>query len=244
MMCSSPFIIKLYQGFSEAKHFRYLMELAIGGELKYIYHARRLFGSERHTRFYVSGCVYALEHMHERNIIFRDVKPENMLLTERGHFKLADFGVAKVCEGKTFTVCGTPEYAAPEVLEETGHTNAADWWSLGVTTFELMTGQRPFRSRWWILKGGGINEVRFPRQVQGACESFVKGLCSMDPSQRLPIKNGGGFTNIHNHQWTTNIQNHEWFTDFDWQAMLDMTLELPYKPLLHGKADTSNFPGP
>jgi len=107
MMCDSQFIIKLFETYSDSDNLYLLLELALGGELKQTYHQKDLFGSEHHTRFYLAGCVYALEHMHERNIIFRDLKPENMLITRTGHVKLADFGLAKVSEGKTFTACGT-----------------------------------------------------------------------------------------------------------------------------------------
>ena len=178
-----------------------LLELALGGDVKQTYHQKDLFGSEHHTRFYLAGCVYALEHMHERKIIFRDLKPENMLITQTGHVKLTDFGLAKVSEGKTFTACGTRQYCAPEMFGCLGHAHAADWWSLGITAFELMTGRVPFQgSPQGRPSEAGIKKARFCKEAQGACEDFVKQLCTEDPAQRLPMRQGG-VNNIQTINW-------------------------------------------
>merc|ERR1712157_312556 len=102
----------------------------MGGELFSIYHKFCFYGLQDHARFY-SGCVLlGLEHLHQQQVIYRDLKPENLLLDNRGYCKITDFGLAKFVIGHTYTTCGTPDYFAPEMVAGTGHTLAVDWWTL------------------------------------------------------------------------------------------------------------------
>ena len=84
------------------------------------------------------------EYLHSKNIIYRDLKPENILIDTEGYLKLTDFGFAKYCETRTYTLCGTPEYLAPEVILSSGHNHGVDWWALGVLLFEMLAGFPPF----------------------------------------------------------------------------------------------------
>eukprot|EP00435_Cladocopium_sp_Y103_P049322 s2239_g14.t2 len=146
LMCDSPFIVKLYETYNSPEHLYLLLELALGGELYATYNKRNMWGNEPCAKFYVAGTVLAFEHLHGRKIVFRDLKPENLLLTDKGRVKLTDMGLAKVIHGKTYTTCGTPDYFAPELIASKGHGTAVDWWTLGVLTFELMSGHPPFES--------------------------------------------------------------------------------------------------
>merc|ERR1711988_1747413 len=145
-MTNSTFITKLWETYNGAQSLYFLLEPCLGGELYATYNRKGLHGSEKHCRYYAAGTVYAFEHLHERRIIYRDLKPENLLLNETGHIKITDMGLAKFVIGKTYTTCGTPDYFAPEVIASIGHTHAVDWWTLGILMFELMTGHPPFES--------------------------------------------------------------------------------------------------
>ena len=140
-MCSCKFIINLYQTFKSTEHLYLLLEAAMGGELYQVYRKRNFFGSCSKARFYSACVVYGFEHFQEHNIIFRDLKPENLLLDTRGFCKITDMGLAKILtSGKTYTTCGTPQYFAPEVIQNKGHNRAVDWWTLGVLVHELLSG--------------------------------------------------------------------------------------------------------
>lgn len=120
------------------------LEFIIGGDLFDLLRDEQYFSNDV-ALFYASEIILTLEYLHDRNIIFRDLKPENILIAKDGHIKLTDFGFAKdVTRGRTFTVCGTPEYMAPEVINGQGHGKAADWWSLGIMIFEMLAGYSPF----------------------------------------------------------------------------------------------------
>jgi serine/threonine protein kinase len=235
MMTNSPFIIQLHETYNGAQTLYFLLEPALGGELYATYNRKGFHGSERHAKYYVAGVVFAFEHLHERRIIYRDLKPENLLLTDRGHLKVTDMGLAKFVIGKTYTTCGTPDYFAPELIASTGHTNAVDWWTLGILTFELMSGQPPFESAYpmqiysKVMKG--INKVPFPVKCQGPVGDLIKAFLKKEPSERIAMRPGG----------VRNIKEHRWYQDFDWASMESGTLEGPYKPKVKSKKDIANF---
>mmetsp|Transcript_2704 Transcript_2704/g.6950 ORF Transcript_2704/g.6950 Transcript_2704/m.6950 type:complete len:804 (+) Transcript_2704:70-2481(+) len=235
LMTNSPFIIKLYATYNGTQSLYFLLEAALGGELYATYNRKGFHGSEKHAQYYLAGTVYAFEHLHERRIIYRDLKPENLLLNEYGHTKLTDMGLAKFVIGKTYTTCGTPDYFAPELIASTGHTNAVDWWTLGILTFELMSGHPPFESAYpmqiysKVMKG--INKVPFPPKCQGAVGELIKGLLKKEPSERLPVRPGG----------TKNVKTCDWYKSYDWEAVRGLTFDPPYKPVVKSKKDIANF---
>lgn len=141
LQANSDFIVKLFKTFKDRKYLYMLMESCLGGELWTILRDKGHF-DDATTRFYTACVVEAFDYLHSRNIIYRDLKPENLLLDIQGYVKLVDFGFAKKLQNgrKTWTFCGTPEYVAPEVILNRGHDISADYWSLGVLMFELLTG--------------------------------------------------------------------------------------------------------
>jgi len=235
LMCDSVFVVKLYETYNGEQSLYLLLELALGGELYATYNKKGLWGNEKCAKFYVAGTVFAFDHLHDLKIIFRDLKPENLLLNEKGAVKLTDMGLAKVVVGKTFTTCGTPDYFAPELIASKGHGEAVDWWCLGILNFELLGGHPPFESaspmQIYQKVTKGINKVQFPKACKGVPETLIKGNCHANPSERLPMKKGG----------TENVKKHDWYKGFDWGAMENLSMDAPYKPAIKNKKDMANF---
>ena len=133
------------------------------------------------------------DYLHQKNIIYRDLKPENILIREDGYLTLTDFGFAKYVEGRTFTLCGTPEYLAPEILLNKGHGKPVDWWCLGILLYEMLAGIDPFNDDdpmaiyQKILKG----KVKFPRSFDKNAKSLVKHLLVADLTKRYGNLKGG-----------------------------------------------------
>jgi len=197
----------------------------LGGELSSLYQRDpKCHGSDRHAKFYSSGVVLALEHLHKRKIVFRNIKPQNVLLSQRGHPKITDMGLAKRIVGHTFTTCGTPNYMAPEIVAGTGHNRSVDWWSLGVLIYWMMVGKDPFDSEHpmdiYSKVMRGIARVEYPSSCKGAVASLVDALLAQDAIDRLAMFQGG----------IENVLQHEWFESFDSAAMRSLTLEPPYVP--------------
>eukprot|EP00397_Hematodinium_sp_SG-2012_P005219 GEMP01005237.1.p1 GENE.GEMP01005237.1~~GEMP01005237.1.p1 ORF type:complete len:865 (+),score=197.97 GEMP01005237.1:112-2706(+) len=237
-LCSSPFIIRLYKTLKTKEHLYFLLEPAMGGELFAIYHKYRFHGSVSKAKFYTAAVIFSFEHLHERHVIYRDLKPENLLLDSKGYCKVTDMGLAKIVTGKTYTTCGTPDYFAPEVVQHTGMTKAVDWWTLGVLIHELLSGHAPFEAKdpmetyQKIVRG--ISIVKFPYNKEGKAphaQDLVENLLKHAPNERLPLRPGG----------IVNLKNHRWFHSFDWNAMAKLQMAAPYVPKVRGPADISNF---
>jgi cGMP-dependent protein kinase len=235
LMCDSPFIVKLYETYNGQESLYLLLELALGGELYATYNKKQLWGNEPCAQFYIAGTTYAFEHLHSKKIIFRDLKPENLLLNDKGQVKLTDMGLAKVVVGKTYSTCGTPDYFAPEIIASKGHTHAVDWWTLGILTFELMIGHPPFESatpmQIYQKVSRGINKVVFPKRCPGPVENLVKALCAHNPSERLAMKKGD----------IGNIKSHQWFKGFNWEEFNELKMKPPYLPSVKNPKDGANF---
>lgn len=171
-------------------------------------------------------------------MIFRDLKPENLLLDHEGQCKLTDMGLAKQTTVKTFTTCGTPDYFAPEIIARSGHHVGVDWWTLGVLIHELMSGHAPFEApqpqQIYAKVRRGVSQVTFPYLSSDPyAVDLVKQLLKQEPNDRLPMQ-PGGTENIHKHQWYTKA-------NFDWNAFESKRMRVPYKPDVKGPTDISNF---
>jgi len=232
---SSPFIVRLCGTARSTQWIYFLLEPALGGNLYVIYRRLSLHGSLVHARCYSAGTILALEHLHERNVLHRDVKPENLFLNSDGRLKLAGMGLAKCVLGKTYTTCGTPDYMAPEVIRSLGQTRAVDWWALGVLVFELMTGSSPFCADTHMMMFAkvlrGIDCVQFPPRAEGLTGDFVRNVLREQPSDRLPMRHCG----------IPGLKAHPWFQDFDWEGHIHGAVPAPHLPVVESQVDLRNF---
>ncbi|XP_013146031.1 PREDICTED: cGMP-dependent protein kinase, isozyme 1-like [Papilio polytes] len=238
MTCNSPFVCRLYQTFKDNKFIYFLMEPVLGGDVWTILQKQRYF-PENIARFVAACVVEAFQYLHSKDIIYRDLKPENLMLDKNGYIKLVDFGFAKRLSqnSKTWTFAGTPEYVAPEIVLNKGHDRAVDCWALGVLIHELLVGKPPFRAaggdhmKTYTLILRGIDAVAFHPRVPKSAQLLVRKLCRAVPAERLGyLKNG-----------IVDIKNHKWFLGFDWDGLREKKLKAPLIQPVSSDFDLSNF---
>jgi len=232
---SHPFLIQLKYSFQTSDRLCFVMEYVNGGELFFHLSRERQFTEDR-TRFYAAEILLALDYLHRNDIIYRDLKLENLLLDKDGHIKIADFGLCK--EDITFgattrTFCGTPEYLAPEVLEDMDYGRAVDWWGLGVVMYEMMCGRLPFYSRDHdtLFEMILVRDVQFPSNISREAKSLLAGLLVKDPKRRL----GGGPEDA------KEIMITPFFRGVAWQDLLERKITPPFKPQVTSDTDTRYF---
>lgn len=239
-LADSSYLVRAAATYNLASSVEFLMEVVSGGELYNAYFREKLWGNEAAARFHVACISRGVWHLHDMMIIYRDLKPENILLDARGYCKLCDFGMAKFAVGKAFTFCGTPNYLAPEMSDPSGYSEAIDWWSLGVLTYELMVGEQPFDGNdvWEILKeaAAGIEKANWPDDT-GCWGSFVKDLCKQQPLERLPMRTGS-FDNVEKHQWF--VSEAPGWPRFSWQQLDNGSMHAPFKPKVKSHPSTGS----
>ena len=138
-----PFIIRMWGTFQDAQQIFMIMDYIEGGELFSLLRKSQRFPNPV-AKFYAAEVCLALEYLHSKDIIYRDLKPENILLDKNGHIKITDFGFAKYVPDVTYTLCGTPDYIAPEVVSTKPYNKSIDWWSFGILIYEMLAGYTPF----------------------------------------------------------------------------------------------------
>jgi len=228
-----PFIAKLFSALQDDKYIYFVLELLQGGEL-FTHLRNRGKLSEQTARFYAGSVVYAFATLHAKKIAYRDLKPENLVMDSEGYCKLVDFGLAKqLISGKTWTLCGTPDYLAPEIILNEGHDLAVDYWALGVLIFEMVVGAPPFYADdpmevyEKILTGTPAMPTFFTRNLS----DLIKKLLRSQQAKRLGNTRGG----------TAAVIKHKWFSSFDWAGLEKMETRAPYKPAIAAKDDIGNF---
>jgi len=227
-----PFLVRLNGTFRDKNCLHFLMEASLGGELFTVLRNRTYFDEDT-ARFFAAAVVLAFEYMHSKDIIYRDLKPENLLLDETGYLKVTDFGFAKRIKERTWTLCGTPDYLAPEVVSGQGHGKGVDWWTLGILIYEMLASYPPFydddqvKTYNKILQGN----VAYPSHFGKAAIDLIKQLLHPKPSKRLGVIKGGA----------TLIKQHPWFQGFEWELFLAKKLKAPIKTQVRSPDDVSNF---
>eukprot|EP00927_Polykrikos_kofoidii_P000185 TRINITY_DN1007_c0_g1_i1.p1 TRINITY_DN1007_c0_g1~~TRINITY_DN1007_c0_g1_i1.p1 ORF type:complete len:383 (-),score=72.94 TRINITY_DN1007_c0_g1_i1:90-1196(-) len=232
---SHPFIVTLHYAFQTPKKLYFVLEYCPGGEL-FFHLSRAGRFAEGRCRFYAAEILLAIHYLHRLNIIYRDLKPENILLDLEGHVKLTDFGLSKEGIEDNFSaksMCGTPEYLAPEILDKQGHGKAVDWYSLGALMFEMLTGLPPYytRDRDKLFERIRKGDLAYPPYVTTVGNSLLQSLLTGDPSKRL----GGGPSD------GEEVMAHPFFARIDWVAIQQRRVEPPFKPNLTQGTDTQYF---
>ena len=230
-----PFLVGMVFCFQTEERIYFIMPFIRGGELFQHLRTEKFFKEDK-ARFYAASMGIALEYLHNHGIVYRDIKPENILIGEDGYLKLIDFGMAKMLKGneKAMSFCGTPEYLAPEIITGEGHNRAADWWSYGILLFEMLCGIPPFycenTERMYDLITNA--ELRFPKRIQLSenAKDLIKKLLIKKQDKRLGVEKG-----------FEEIKSHPFFKGFDFDALLAKKLEAPFIPVLKDSLDVGNF---
>eukprot|EP00301_Raphidiophrys_heterophryoidea_P011237 c1697_g1_i1.p1 GENE.c1697_g1_i1~~c1697_g1_i1.p1 ORF type:complete len:527 (+),score=137.30 c1697_g1_i1:130-1710(+) len=231
-----PFVVNLVGSFQDRHNVYLIMEYMSGGEL-YALHRRIGKFSKEASTFYAAELLLAIEYLHSQGIIYRDFKPENVLIGPDGHLRVADFGSAKRVDAPTHTMCGTPEYQAPEIIQHKGHTRAVDYWSLGIMIFEFFHGTTPFVDDTpfaiykRIFNYAITEEIDFPADIPDDAKNLIQKLLDPDVDTRLGMRKGG----------IADIKSHAFFAEIDWDKLKAREVTPPYLFPLKTDDDTSYF---
>ncbi|XP_047223503.1 protein kinase C iota type [Girardinichthys multiradiatus] len=240
-----PFLVGLHSCFQTDSRLFFVIEYVNGGDLMFHMQRQRKL-PEEHARFYSAEISLALNYLHERGIIYRDLKLDNVLLDSEGHIKLTDYGMCK--EGlrpgdTTSTFCGTPNYIAPEILRGEDYGFSVDWWALGVLMFEMMAGRSPFdivgssdnpdqNTEDYLFQVILEKQIRIPRSLSVKAASVLKGFLNKDPKERLGCHPQTGFADINGHPFFRNV---------DWDLLEQKQVVPPFKPNISGEFGLDNF---
>ncbi|XP_057335686.1 atypical protein kinase C isoform X2 [Microplitis mediator] len=242
-----PFLVGLHSCFQTPSRLFFVIEFVRGGDLMFhMQRQRRL--PEEHARFYAAEISLALNFLHKKGIIYRDLKLDNVLLDHEGHVKLTDYGMCKegVRDGDTTaTFCGTPNYIAPEILRGDEYGFSVDWWALGVLLYEMLAGRSPFdiagasenpdqNTEDYLFQVILQKTIRIPRSLSVKAASVLKGFLCKEPNERLGCSRGPSAF--------LDIVGHPFFKAIDWEMLEQKQVTPPYKPRLDSDRDLANFP--
>jgi p70 ribosomal S6 kinase len=210
-----------------------VLDFINGGHLFFQLYHQGLFREDL-ARVYTAEIISAVSHLHEKGIMHRDLKPENILMDVDGHVMLTDFGLAKEFEENTRSnsMCGTTEYMAPEIVRGKGHDKAADWWSVGILLYEMLTGKSPFMgSRGKIEQKIVKDKIKLPQFLTSEAHALLKGLLQKEPERRLGSGPSGA----------DEIKQHKWFKGMNWKKLEAREVKPSFKPEISGRQCIANF---
>jgi hypothetical protein len=231
-----PLLCNLVCTFQDDDLVYMVMGLVQGGELHSImYPGTRAGVSENKAKFYAAGIHEGLAYMHRRGFVYRDLKPENVMIDSEGYTVIVDYGFVKFIDDKTYTLCGTPLYIAPEVILNRGHSFGVDHWSLGVLLYEMFEGHTPFYTdgmdQMDLFRAIARGRYSMPKQISSAAKSILEGLLTRDPKFRLGSLAAGEY----------GIYHHPWFKGLDFEKLRNKEIKAPYVPDIKDPLDSSNF---
>lgn len=228
-----PFIVQLRYSFQTKYRLYLVLDFVNGGHLFFQLYHHGLFREDL-ARIYAAEIVSAVSHLHANGIMHRDLKPENILLDAEGHAMLTDFGLAKQFEENTRSnsMCGTVEYMPPEIILGNGHDKAADWWSVGVLLFEMLTGKPPFVGKRDKIQQKIVKDkIKLPAFLTSEAHSLLKELLQKDASKRLGSGPNGG----------EEIKRHKWFKPINWKKLEAREIQPSFRPEVAGQQCIANF---
>lgn len=229
-----PFLLNLHCCFQTENRIYFVMEYISGGDL--MWHIQKNRFSAKRAKFYACEVLLALKHFHENGIVYRDLKLDNILLTAKGHIKIADYGLCKenMWRGNTTgTFCGTPEFMAPEIVSGKPYDRTVDWWAFGVLLFQMLLCQSPFKGddEDEIFNAIEHDDVKYPISMPRQTVLVLQALLTKDPSQRLGSSERDAL----------DIMEHPYFRDVNFDDVLNCRIQPPYFPELSNEHDCSNF---
>ena len=230
-----PFLVGLVFCFQTEQRINFVMPFIPGGEL--FQHLKKVkHFSEQKVKFYAAQIAIAIQYLHDMGIVYRDLKPENVLIDEKGYLRLTDFGLAKKLKDGEMTnsFCGTPEYLAPEIINGKGYDKNADWWAFGILIYEMICGIPPFYVQdldkmYTLIKN---EKIKFDRK-------FLISKDAKDLMTRLLEKNVEN--RLCSHEGIEEIKKHPFFKSIDFDAILRKEVEAPYIPKIKNSTDVQNF---
>lgn len=227
-----PFIVSLRFAFQTEHKLYMVFDFFNGGELYHYLSEGGRFTEDR-ARFYAAEILSGLDYLHRKHIVYRDLKPENIILDSEGHVRITDFGLSKEgVEGDTIkSICGTPEYLAPEILRKQTYGHCVDWWSLGTLLYEMICGLPPFydRNRQVMYRKILHADLNPPPHMSAEALDLCSRMLIRDPTKRLGY-NGGD-----------ELRAHPFFAGIDWSKLDAMEIRPPWVPFVAGSEDTSNI---
>lgn len=233
-----PFIVNLVSNFQDHKNVYMLLSLHQGGELFSVIHTNSRDGVSNAVAIFYAACILeSLSHLHLHHICYRDLKPENILIDSHGYCILTDFGFAKVVVDKTYTLCGTPQYFAPEIIFSNGHDEGVDCWAFGVLIYEMIVGRSPFYTP-------GINELSLFQNIINVDYSFppneVVDNVTQEVIQHLLVKSQASRYKCVSGE-DKNIRDHEWFDGIEFDKLVKKQYCAPWVPHIQNPLDAMYF---
>jgi serine/threonine protein kinase len=231
----ASFCVKLHSAFQSPDRLFFVMEFVSGGDLMFHIQDRGKF-KEGDAVFYGGEILLGLWFLHERGIIYRDLKLDNVMLAADGHIKIADMGMAKeniLGDVKATTFCGTPDYIAPEIIEGRMYDKSVDYWALGVLLYEMLTGRSPYNGDDDDALFDDIlrNRVKYPKNLSRETTSLIKGLLTSRVRERLGCGAGG----------TRDLKDHAFFKNVNWEALAAKQVKPPFVPATSKRDIAANF---